>query len=546
MQTPSQRTAAEGLRGWPRFLFCCFLIICGFRWFLIERYGAPIAWGDDLDGIAHRILARIQNGTFEWSLLFAAHNGDHVITATRLFEILWFKINGEWDPKLVMIVKTPIYAAAMTIFVHLLTRGLDRGRFAAAAVLTALFAFPFNYHNLLWAFQSQFDFFFLTAALGWLAVLHGRHGWALTCAAVSPFTLGAGPILAASFVPFFLLAAVGLKTITLRRALVLSAVAIVIAAIGASFRTPDALQSGGTAFDKAATLVKLYGWPFTNLLSAVERLPGDAHLIPGKILNFPSAESSWMLWFAEQLHRFPWLIVAVHVVFALFVMSPLLVVAWWLWRKELALSQVLGLAGVTVFAALMLAATAVARTEQPTIAMRFLDHVILAGFTSIVGAFMLVARSRRWLPFVALWAAGMGVGYVATMGATMSQVVNRKKPQVSLELLQRYYAKNEVNGVQRNNHQALLENRAFGLFIVGADPTEFFGMLDDPALRPVLPRAITAPELGRGAVAVAADAMARKGLVLVFGAACAAAWVAYRSRRVRPVPTPAVVPAAPA
>ena len=198
----------EPSRAWFWFLLCCFAVICGFRFFLIQRFGAPVAWGDDLDGIGHRILAPLHQGTFTWPLLFQAHNGDHVITVTRLWEMLWFTLNGDWDPQLGTIVKVPIFAAAMTIFVHLFTRRLERWRFAAAAVLTALIAFPFNYHNLLWSFQSQWDFFFLTAALGWLALLDGRPALALACAAVALFTLGAAPVLAVSFVPVFFLSAV--------------------------------------------------------------------------------------------------------------------------------------------------------------------------------------------------------------------------------------------------------------------------------------------------------------------------------------------------
>src|SRR3954471_10656036 len=167
MAFSSPRNSPGSASAWPIFLSCCFLVIVGIRWFLVERFGASIGWGDDIDGTVDKILVPFHRGTLHWSALFAPHNGDHVITATRLWEIFWYVVNGEWDPKLVMIAKVPIYAAAMTIVIHLLTRGLAAGRFAAAASLTALFAFPFNYHNLLWAFQSQFDFFLLTAASGW-------------------------------------------------------------------------------------------------------------------------------------------------------------------------------------------------------------------------------------------------------------------------------------------------------------------------------------------------------------------------------------------
>ena len=540
-QGPASPVPAVSPRSWLRFLACCFAVICGFRWFLIERFGAPVVWGDDIDGIAYRILAPLHNGTLTWSALFAAHNGDHVIAATRAWDILWYYLNGEWDPKLVMMTKTPFYAAAMTIFIHLFTAGLPRARFLAAGVLTLLIAFPFNYHNLLWAFQSQFDFFFLTAALGWLALLNNRPVLALVCAAVSPFTLGAGPIVAISFVPFFAFAWLS-RSWTLRKAATCTVVAGVIAVFGASLRTPDAMPHTGTLADKFAVLCKLAAWPFSNLLSAVERLPESANLIPGPLLKFPSAEGSWLLQFAAQLDRHPILVVLINLVTGALILAPLGIATWLVLRKRIALGAALGVFGVSVFAGLMIGATAVARTEQSTIAMRFLDHVMLAGFASIVAAFLLVAHDRRWRPWLAAWGLVLAFGYLATAGATMSQIVNRRKAQVGLEVMQRYYAGVEENGIRRNNHAAMLENRNFELFILSPDPTAFMAQLDDPRMRPIMPRAITEPGAPRAWAAAAAGVVGRWSLALVFAAVCAATWMAYRARQPRRAAVPVVVP----
>lgn len=530
------RPTPENHPVWFRFLLCCFTVICGFRFFLVEKFGAPIAWGDDLDGTAFRILAPLRDGTFTWPLLFKAHNGDHVIVATRLWEMLWFTINGEWDPKLVMIVKTPIYAAAMTIFLHLFTRGLERGRFLAAGILAALFAFPFNYQNLLWAFQSQFDFFFLAAALGWLALLNGRPVLALVCAAIAPFTLGAGPIVAVSYLPFFA-AAVYHRSWSWRKAAVFSVIAIAIAAYGASLPTPDAMPRTGTWGDRIATLFKLYAWPYSNLLSAVERLPESANLIPRPLLNFPSAETSWMMALARQMDQHPILPVAMNLLTAMLFVAPMAVVAIMVARKRIPLRVARGPLNISVFAGCMLGATAIARTDQPTIAMRFLDHVMLAGLASITACFILSAFDRRWRPWLAGWGLILGFGYLATVGATMSQMINRRRPQVSLEILQRYYV--------ANDHAVLRENDNFRQFIMGDDPTEFMGMLDEPSLRPVLPRAITAPGTGRGQAAIVASAVGRMGLLIALAGACGAGWIALRARRARVYPPSHLVAATP-
>jgi hypothetical protein len=530
---------------WSWFLGCCFLVIVGFRWFLIERYGAPVGWGDDIDGIAEKILAPWQAGTLQWQALFAPHNGDHVILATRLWEILWFELNGEWDPKLVMIAKAPVYAVAMTIFMHLLTRGLERGRFVAAGMLTVLFAFPFNYHNLLWAFQSQFDFFLLTAALGWLALLNGRPALALAMAAISPLTLGAGPVLAVSYVGYWISRKMfnrgvdehsrALGAVKWRRVIGYCFAAVVVAALGASLPTPDAMPRAGGVGDKLATLLKLYAWPFSNLLSVVERLPEASNLIPGRLLNFPSAESSWMLGLAGAMHRHPGIVVLINLPIALVLVAPWVAVAILVARGRMPVRPALGALALSGFVALMLAATAVARSDQPTIAIRFVDHVMLAGFISIVSGFVLVARHRRCAPWFALWLLVLGTGYLATAGATLSQMVNRRKPQLSLELMQQYYAGDRTPILQKENLR---------LFIMSDDPSDFFAELDDPAVKAVMPRVVLAPEMSRAPVALKASALASWGLAMAGFAAVAAAYLALRRRKSpRFAGTPVVTPA---
>src|SRR5581483_4195277 len=120
-----QRVEGNALHLWRRFLVCCGTIIFGVRAFLIAKFGASSAAGDDLDGIARRILIPWRDGTLTAKALFAAHNGDHRIVATRLWEIFWFVVNGSWDPQLVAIAKAAIYAAAAALFIHLLVGSLE-------------------------------------------------------------------------------------------------------------------------------------------------------------------------------------------------------------------------------------------------------------------------------------------------------------------------------------------------------------------------------------------------------------------------------------
>jgi hypothetical protein len=540
---------APGKDHWLRFLFCCFVVICGFRLFLIQKYGDPTAFfSDDIEAIAHRIIAQFEKGTLQFSSLFTPHNGDHVIFVTRVWDILWFKINGEWDAQLMMMVKVPVFAAAMTIFIHLLTSGLVRGRYLAAGVLAALFAFPFNYHNLLWAFQSQFDFFFLTAALGWLALVNGRTVLALVCAFIAPFCLGAGPVVAASYVPYFLAAGFLSRTWPRRKALAYAAVAVAIAAFGASFPDQTAAPHSATLMAKVATLFRLCAWPFSNLLSAVERLPEVSGVIPRPVLNFPSAESSWMLAFADKLHRYPALVMAINFAMAVLMLTPLALLALKVARKQMPVSTGRGPLNVCVFAGLIVVATAIARTDMNTIALRFIDHVSMVGFASVAAAFYLAAyhpRGRRWL---VAWGLVLGFAYLATVGATLSQIAHRRNPQIKRDIIQRYYAGvNPSSGVLATNHAAMLDNNNGAYqFMMGSDVNDFMKLLDDPDLWRVLPRAITSPGSPRGRVAAAVSAVGRAGLVIAFVAACSGAWIAFRARRPKALAPRVIVPGTPA
>lgn len=522
-------------RSWFKFLLCCFAGITGLRIFLVEKFGSSVAWGDDLDGIARRILLPWENGTLTWSSLLAAHNGDHRIVATRLWEILWYTLNGSWDPKLVMIVKAPIFAAAATLFIHVLAGRLERGRYAAAAALAVLFAFPFAFANTLWAFQSQFDFFLLMAALGWALLLRDRVIAALVVAAAAILTLGSGPVIAASYVPFFLIAWWQKKWATSQTVLACTA-AIAVVALGLASPTKEHPPHTGTPIEKAATLARIYAWPHSNLLSIVERLPESERYIPARLLRFPSAEQSWLLRLADGMHRHPAAVVAFNAMCAAFILAPTVAIAWLLLRRRLTLAQVSGPLGLAGFAFLMIAATAVARANQITVAPRYLDHVALAGFASLVCCFILRCvdpRHRRWL---VAWAVVMGCGYAATMVVTLAQM-SRRAPHQSLEVLQRYFA------TTPHNHAAMTENGAFRGFIVSDDPTQFMSELDEPGMERVLPRSITAPNSAPGPAAAIASRIAQAGPGIVLAAIVAGALIGCRSRSRKQLGAAGAIPA---
>jgi len=508
---------------WRRFLFWCFVTICGVRWFIIQKFASPVAYGDDLDGVARRILLPWHNGTLHASALFAAHNGDHRIFFTRVWEIFWFVVNGSWDPKLVMLAKVPIFATAATIFIHLLAGRIGAYRWLAGSALACLFAFPFAFANCIWAFQSQFDFFFLFTALGWLALLRGRTITALVLAAVSILALGSGPIVAASYVPFFLAEWLERRW-SMRKTVGFTIVALVVVGIGLASPTKDAMPHAGTPMDKGLMLVRIYAWPFSNLGSIIERLPETAHYIPAPLRRFPNADHPYVIHAAEILHRHPGLVVMFHLVCAALVIAP---TAWLLaavLRRRVSVRTAAGTLGVAGFAFLMIAATAVARANQVTIAPRFLDHVALAGFASLAAGLLLVAHYRRGAVLLGLWAAVMGVGYVGTIAVTTIQLT-RRAPAVAQSVLQQYYH------TTPHDHSAMVDGDAFRRFIVSDDPTQFMSELDTPGLENVLPVEIVHPAAPVGWAARIAFALARFAPLLALVGLAGLVWTALRAPR---------------
>jgi hypothetical protein len=510
---------------WFRFLLCCGAGIFGVRAFIVERFGASIPQVDEWQATGQEILLPWRNGSLGFAALFEAHNGDHRIVATRLWEIFWYAVNGAWDPKLIMITKAAVFAAAATVFIHLLAGALPRRRFIAGAVLAVLFAFPFSFHNLFWAFQSQFDFFLLAVALGWLALRSDRPAAALAIASLSLLTLGAGPILAASYLPF----ALGSwwdRRWSLRRTVLFSASALALLAVGVSLRGAHAAPVGPLR-DQAAALATLLGWPHSGLVSIVDRLPESARLIPAPLLNFPQADNSWLLRTAEWLHAHPAVVPSIDVVCALLLLAPTAVLA-----VLVALRRVRGVAawgplGLAGFAFLMQVATAIARSQEPgVVAVRYLDLVALSGLAAMASAFFLSVAGRRWRPLVVAWTLLTLPSCLAMMVGTAAQIKQRR-PQLWLANVQEYFPSHDPAIFDR----MIAANANWPLPFISRDIAHLVQMLDDPALAAVLPRSVVAPAEPPRPAARLASIVAGNGIGIVVVAIGAGTWIAWRSRR---------------
>ena len=510
---------------WRQFLLCCFFAIFGLRAFVIERYGASIPWVDEWEATGEEILLPWSRGELTFDALIEAHNGDHRILATRVWEILWYELNGTWDPKLVMIAKATIYAAAATLFIHLFTHALPRRRIAAAALLAALFAFPFNFHNLLWAFQSQFDFFLLCVASGWLALQKNRPAAALIIAGVSLFTLGAGAILAASYVPFCLWAWVE-KRWSLRKTSVVTGAALALAVIGVSLRADHAAPLQPPAA-QAKAVAAFLSWPHSNLVALVDRLPETARLFPGRVLNFPSQERSWLLGAADFLHAHPVAVTMVNALFALLMLAPAAALLLFVLKRRIrgpAVSIVLGLAG---FAFLMQVATGIARANEVGIPVRYVDVVALSCFAAMAAAFALSGHRPKLRPLMMAWAAVVAPAVLVIMAGTLS-TIRQKRSQTWLENVRQYFPSHD----HAIFHAMIAKDPEWSLPFISRDIANLMAMLDNPAYLTIAPRSVVAPDEPPRAVARAASVIAGHGLWIVLISVGAGVWIVFRLRRV--------------
>jgi hypothetical protein len=503
--------ASDRNQGWRIMRVLCLAFIFTTRLWLVERYGAPVAMIDEWEATGSEILAPWHSGKLTVAALFQAHNGDHRIVATRLLEIMCYELNGSWDPKLVLTVKAAIYAAAATLLIQLLVGRMRKWRLQAGALLCVLFAFPFNWQNLIWAFQSQFDFFLLAVGLGWLALINNRPGAALVAAFLSLFTLGAGPVIAFSYIPFMLWRGY-CREISMRSALLFVAIAGLIGLFGVSLRGEQAAKVGSPV-EQLVSLNAALAWPYSNMMA---QLPAErtVRLVPSAIRNFPNQERSVVMALSRFIGRNTWILIPLNAIFALIILSPVLCQGLETLRKRSWPIEASGGLGITCFALLMVLATAIARAGQTTIAVRYLDLVCLVGFSSIAAAFSLSGtRPRRWLR---LWSLFMAVGYLSVMTATMAKLGHRM-PAYWLSHLQQYFPS--------HNHEILKDNQA-GLWPIleYASVPDFMASLDDPAMEAILPHSLTKPDAPLGPAAKAAAMLRKASGVLLLGLSAMLAW----------------------
>lgn len=129
--------------------------VFGSRLIVIAAFGSPVPLLDQWDGEGALLYSPYLKGTLSFAGLFASHNG-HRILVTRLLALGHLELAGEWNTRLEMIVGAVVLTAVVTWLAALLMPLVARDRqLLLSCFIAVVFAFPIDYENAVWGFQSQ-------------------------------------------------------------------------------------------------------------------------------------------------------------------------------------------------------------------------------------------------------------------------------------------------------------------------------------------------------------------------------------------------------
>lgn len=141
--------------------------VFGSRLIVISAFGSPVPLLDQWDGEGALLYSPYLRGTLSFASLFAPHNG-HRILVTRLLALGHLELAGEWNTRLEMIVGAVVLTAVVTWLAALMLPLVPADRQLLFSCFAAIvFAFPIDYENAVWGFQSQV---YLSLLLGLAAV----------------------------------------------------------------------------------------------------------------------------------------------------------------------------------------------------------------------------------------------------------------------------------------------------------------------------------------------------------------------------------------
>ncbi|MBM3265566.1 MAG: hypothetical protein FJY97_19385 [candidate division Zixibacteria bacterium] len=135
----------------------------------LDDYSVDIPFEDEWHADAMQLFKPYEEGTLRFLDLFAPHN-EHRIFFTRLWDLGWYILNGQWSPQFLMVVNAVLHSFLAVALWGFVERVLPVvGKVVLLIATGILIALPFSTATVLTAFQSQFYFLLLFSTLGlWL------------------------------------------------------------------------------------------------------------------------------------------------------------------------------------------------------------------------------------------------------------------------------------------------------------------------------------------------------------------------------------------
>jgi hypothetical protein len=138
------------------------VFVLGVKLAIIAIYGNATPYWDQWDAEAGNLYRPWLEGSLYWKDLFAAHN-EHRILTTRLLALVLLELNGKiWNPILQMQVNAVIHVASLSVLLFYMSKIISPANKIALFVFSAgMFSIPFGWENTLAGFQAGFYFLLL-------------------------------------------------------------------------------------------------------------------------------------------------------------------------------------------------------------------------------------------------------------------------------------------------------------------------------------------------------------------------------------------------
>lgn len=421
------------------------LIALASRWRIIAEFAQPVPFHDQWTAEGEAIFEPWFAGQLGLADFWKPSN-EHRPVLARALAFAEFRLTGEWNTRLQMLVNSLFYALTAVAISLVARRVLGTAAWvASAAAFAMLFALPGNYENAMWGFQSNFYLMMLLGAAYLTGTFRSDRidatwGIAQCAGALGLLAMGGGMLAPAAAAA---IAAVRLLRQRDARTIGTLVVAVILTAAGwFTIEQPadpaGVLQSRSPAL-LVESLLKLLAWPST-------------------------------LWFLVPLIHAPWLLVAIRAL-----------------RTRVARPGEIALAALGAWIVLQALAIAYSRGAGMTeIPPRYFDSLIV-GFLANGLCLVVLLRSHSSRTAVAVigiaWsvAAAAGLWHFNRPERTSAFLAaNSGLQKGTLEAVRGY--------IQTGDPVALLRDP----FIAHHFPSEstMRRLLDDPGVRASLPSAV--------------------------------------------------------